>query len=113
MVAKSVADNSLIVVQGDHPALYGRRLQTEEINWIAGSAPTGAMRCSAKIRYRQQDQSCELRVLDAQTGTVEVCFDQAQRAITAGQSVVFYDGDVCLGGGVIAASDAYLGGLGA
>jgi tRNA-uridine 2-sulfurtransferase len=111
VAAKSVADNTLIVVQGDHPALYGQRLHTETINWIAGTPRSAAFRCSAKIRYRQQDQDCLVRVLDPAIGTVEVQFEQPQRAITAGQSVVFYQGEVCLGGGVIALSDGYLGGL--
>ena len=111
MAAKSVSDNTLIVVQGDHPALYGQRLQTEAVNWIAGEAPSTEFRCTARIRYRQQDQDCLARVLDPVLGIFEVQFDQPQRAITAGQSVVFYQGEVCLGGGVIALSDGYLGGL--
>lgn len=110
VAAKSVDDNTLIVVQGDHPALYGQRLHTEKINWIAGSAPASEFHCAAKIRYRQQDQNCRVRVLN-QTGAAEVAFEAPQRAITAGQSVVFYQGEVCLGGGVIALSDAYMGGL--
>ena len=109
VAAKSLADNTLIVVQGDHPALYGTRLVTEPINWISGAAPSADFACSAKIRYRQGDQGCHVRLLE--DDRVEVVFDERQRAITPGQSVVFYDGEVCLGGGVIDASDAYLGGL--
>jgi tRNA-uridine 2-sulfurtransferase len=111
VAAKSIVDNALIVVQGDHPALYGQRLQTEAINWIAGSPPGAAFACTAKIRYRQQDQACQVQLLDRGSGSVEVSFEQAQRAITAGQSIVFYQDEVCLGGGVIASSDAHLGGL--
>ncbi len=110
VAAKSIADNALIVVQGDHPALYGSKLTTEAINWIAGEPPTAEFACTAKIRYRQADQTCRVRQLDDGSG-VEVLFEERQRAITPGQSVVFYDGEVCLGGGVIKASDAYLGGL--
>ncbi len=109
VAAKSVADNTLIVVQGEHPALYGQRLRSETINWIAGTAPAAAFDCSAKIRYRQQDQACHVRLRS--DGGVDVEFAERQRAITPGQSIVFYAGEVCLGGGVIAASDALLGGL--
>ena len=109
VAAKSVADNTLIVVQGEHPALYGQRLRSETIHWIAGTAPAAAFDCSAKIRYRQQDQACHVRLRS--DGSVDVEFAERQRAITPGQSIVFYTGDVCLGGGVIAASDALLGGL--
>ena len=109
VAAKSVADNTLIVVQGEHPALYGQRLRSEAINWIAGTAPAAAFDCSAKIRYRQQDQACHVRLRS--DGGVDVEFAERQRAITPGQSIVFYTGEVCLGGGVIAASDALLGGL--
>ncbi len=109
VAAKSVADNTLIVVQGEHPALYGQRLRSETINWIAGTAPAAAFDCTAKIRYRQQDQACHVRLRS--DGGVDVEFAERQRAITPGQSIVFYAGEVCLGGGVIAASDALLGGL--
>ena len=109
VAAKSLADNTLIVVQGEHPALYGQRLRSEAINWIAGAAPAAAFECTAKIRYRQQDQACHVRLRS--DGGVDVEFAQRQRAITPGQSIVFYAGEVCLGGGVIAASDALLGGL--
>ena len=68
-----------------------------------------AFDCSAKIRYRQQDQACHVRLRS--DGGVDVEFAERQRAITPGQSIVFYAGEVCLGGGVIAASDALLGGL--
>jgi tRNA-specific 2-thiouridylase len=64
-------------------------------------------RCTAKTRYRQQDQDCEVAV---EGDTLEVRFDQPQRAVTPGQSVVFYAGEACLGGAVIAATDAPFGG---
>ena len=74
---------------------------------MSGEAPGTEFRCTAKTRYRQADQACEVRVSGS---TCEVAFDDAQRAVTPGQSVVFYDGEVCLGGGVIRRSDAPFGG---
>lgn len=68
------------------------------IDWVAGEPPAQSFRCKAKTRYRQPDQDCEVTVIE---GGVKVVFDDAQRAVTPGQSVVFYQGDVCLGGGVI------------
>jgi tRNA-specific 2-thiouridylase len=79
-------------------------LWTEQAHWIAGHPPAGAFECTAQTRYRQEDQACEVRVRD--DGTLEVRFAQAQRAVTPGQSVVLYAGEECLGGAVIAATDA-------
>ena len=110
VAAKDLERNTLIVVQGDHhPALQGSKLHTERAYWIGGSMPAVEFRCTAKIRYRQEDQACLVGSLEA--GALVVEFDRPQRAITPGQSVVFYLGDVCLGGAVIAASDGFLGGL--
>ncbi len=105
VAAKILASNTLIVVQGhNHPALFHRRLRAVEPHWIAGAPPSAPLACQAKIRYRQPDQPCILEKSDERG--VEVCFAKPQRAITPGQSVVFYRDDVCLGGGVIdAASD--------
>lgn len=100
VVAKDVATNTLYVEQGvDHPALYGRGLEAEDLHWVDGHAPTEALSCTAKIRYRQRDQAC--RVTPLPDGRVRVEFREPQRAITPGQSVVFYQADECLGGGVI------------
>lgn len=102
VVGKDMARNVLLVAQGaNHPALFNLALYTRDIFWIAGSPPTLPARLHAKIRYRQPDQPCELRL---STNGYEVFFDQPQRAITPGQSVVFYDGEQCLGGGVIEAA---------
>jgi tRNA-specific 2-thiouridylase len=109
VVGKDVAANVLYVAQGgENHWLQSRRLHAEAPAWVAGSAPATVFRCTAKTRYRQPDQACEVRVSDA---GVEVRFDVPQRAVTPGQSVVFYDGEACLGGAVIAATDAPFGGL--
>jgi tRNA-specific 2-thiouridylase len=99
VVGKDLDSNVLLVAQGnDHPALFADSLRTGEIYWIAGEQPELPLQCTAKVRYRQPDQSCKV---SASEGGYEVRFQQAQRAITPGQSVVFYQGDRCLGGGVI------------
>lgn len=100
VAGKNMADNSLIVVQGhDHPLLYSAVLHAQDINWIAGVAPDTARHYAAKTRYRQADAPCRITRLD-ETGC-GLAFDTAQWAVTPGQSVVLYDGEICLGGGVI------------
>ncbi|MCH9671453.1 MAG: tRNA 2-thiouridine(34) synthase MnmA [Gammaproteobacteria bacterium] len=100
--AKNLEDNSLTAVQGNkHPALYRSRLVASDLHWIQGHPPALPLMCKAKIRYRQVEQPCRVLRLDA--ASVEVVFDDPQWAVTPGQSVVFYDGDVCLGGGTIEA----------
>jgi tRNA-specific 2-thiouridylase len=109
VVGKDVAANVLYVAQGgENHWLYSRRLLTETPSWVAGTAPSDHFRCTARTRYRQSDQACVVSVRD---DGLEVCFDEPQRAVTPGQSVVLYDGDACLGGAVIAATDAPYGGL--
>jgi len=99
---KDLTQNILYVVQGrNHPALFDTSLQASDINWISGHAPKLALRCHAKIRYRQAEQMCVIEKLDDDSITVR--FAEPQRAITPGQSVVFYDNEICFGGGVIAA----------
>ncbi len=97
---KRLDSNQLVVVQGhDHPLLFRRRLEASRLNWISGTPPETPLRCTAKIRYRQNDQPCELRLLDG--GRCEVVFDTPQRAVTPGQALVLYRQEVCLGGGII------------
>jgi tRNA-specific 2-thiouridylase len=101
---KDLNRNVLIAVQGhDHPLLLSDQLTTAVVDWVAGEAPANApMRLTAKTRYRQADQPCTVSLLD--NHKVQVVFDQPQRAVTPGQSVVFYDNNVCLGGAVIAST---------
>ena len=99
VAGKDLERNVLTAVQGKHhPLLFSRGLLSDPIDWIAGEPPAQSFRCKAKTRYRQPDQDCEVTVIE---GGVKVVFDEAQRAVTPGQSVVFYDGENCLGGGVI------------
>jgi tRNA-specific 2-thiouridylase len=95
---KRLGSNELIVVQGhDHPRLLKKNLHAEAASWISGRAPNPGPH-SAKTRYRQPDASCVFKPLD---GEIEVDFTTPQWAVTPGQSVVLYDGEVCLGGGLI------------
>jgi tRNA-specific 2-thiouridylase len=104
---KDLARNVLVVVQGhDHPWLLSRTLQADDLSWIAGEPPAPG-RYAAKTRYRQADAACDLAIDDASPGPrMTLRFDDPQWAVTPGQSAVLYDGDVCLGGGVIASADA-------
>jgi tRNA-specific 2-thiouridylase len=96
---KDLDRNVLVAVQGKHhPLLLSDSLATGPIDWVAGRAPATSFRCHAKTRYRQPDQACHVQV--GESGC-QVVFDAPQRAVTPGQSVVFYDGDICVGGGVI------------
>lgn len=83
----------------DDASLYSDTLTANEFHWISGTAPTDSFRCKAKIRYRQQEQPCT--VYPQPDGSVRVVFTEPQRAITPGQAVVLYDGDIVLGGGRI------------
>jgi tRNA-specific 2-thiouridylase len=110
VAAKDVRRNALIVVQdADHPLLLTDGLETEPAHWIAGGPPRldGAFRCSVKLRYRQADQPCTVTVRT--DGTCAVVTDRAQRAVTPGQSAVFYEGETCLGGAVIRSTAATCG----
>jgi tRNA-uridine 2-sulfurtransferase len=105
VVGKDVARNVLVVDQGsDSPHLLSDTLRSETAHWIAGAPPAARFECTAQTRYRQRDEACAVDVLD--DGTVAVRFARPQRAVTPGQSLVLYDGEECLGGAVIAATDA-------
>jgi tRNA-uridine 2-sulfurtransferase len=100
VVGKDLENNVLLVAQGnDHPSLYSDALIASNLSWIAGEAPDPvSFRCTAKFRYRQPDQDVTVHLTE---DGCKVVFDQPQRAITPGQSVVFYRGEECLGGGII------------
>ncbi|WP_111643034.1 tRNA 2-thiouridine(34) synthase MnmA [Marinimicrobium alkaliphilum] len=103
VVGKDLTRNVLVVVQGiEHPLLYSNELIARQVHWINGAPASDTFRCAAKTRYRQGDQNCHVEVQDDQ---LRVVFDEPQRAVTPGQSVVFYDGDTCLGGAVIETTD--------
>jgi tRNA-specific 2-thiouridylase len=101
VIAKDISNNTLIVGQGhDHPLLFSQGLYTQQVDWVAGEPPSLPLRCTAKTRYRQADQACTIELNPLNAG-YKIVFEQPQRAVTPGQSVVFYDHEVCLGGGVI------------
>ena len=104
---KDMASNTLWAVQGhDHPWLQSTELEAQDCSWVAGSPPAPGQ-LAAKTRYRQADAPCKL--VASSSTDCELVFSQAQWAITPGQSAVLYDGDVCLGGGVIASSNVQNG----
>ncbi|MFC5471687.1 tRNA 2-thiouridine(34) synthase MnmA [Cohnella suwonensis] len=100
VAGKDLESNTLSVVQGDaHPSLFSVALTATGVNWIAPEQPSATFRCVAKFRYRQPDQG--VTVVPQADGTCRIEFDAPQKAVTPGQAVVFYEGDVCLGGGTI------------
>ncbi|MEN9916833.1 MAG: tRNA-specific 2-thiouridylase MnmA [Pseudomonadota bacterium] len=103
VVDKQLARNSLIVVQGhNHPKLFAPALVCTQLYWIDDCPPTSALYCTAKTRYRQLETACLIKPLSSDKYQVE--FEIPQRAITPGQSVVFYQDQACLGGGIIDAT---------
>jgi len=103
VAAKDLERNILVVVQDrDHPLLMSHEFDTGPAHWIEGAPPSGGFSCTVKTRYRQPDQACFVEV--AADGTCLVRTSDAQRAVTPGQSAVFYDGEACLGGAVIVRS---------
>ena len=106
--AKDIAANTLYVVQGhDHPWLLSHVLDSENTSWVAGEPPADGLQCAAKTRYRQSDAPCRFTMAEAmRPGHFELAFESAQWAVTPGQSAVLYDGDVCLGGGIITGTEA-------
>ena len=100
VAGKDMAKNELVVVSGhDHPLLQRDGLRAADLSWISGSAPDAAPAYAAKTRYRQADAPCRISLPGPDI--CELRFEQPQWAVTPGQSAVLYQGEVCLGGGVI------------
>ncbi|WP_301099241.1 tRNA 2-thiouridine(34) synthase MnmA [Otariodibacter sp.] len=100
VVEKDLINNVLIVAQGhDNSALLSKGLIASQLDWVDRQPIRENLRCTVKTRYRQVDIPCEIHPIDDKT--IEVIFDEPQIAVTPGQSAVFYQGEVCLGGGVI------------
>lgn len=101
VVGKDVERNIVYLEQGTrHPALYCDELTAVEPSWVSGEAPAFPFACKAKVRYRQQDQECIVE--KDESGALQVRFSVPQRAVSARQSIVFYEGNNCLGGAMIA-----------
>jgi tRNA-specific 2-thiouridylase len=100
VVEKDIERNMLIVGQGaNHPRLYSTGLLANQLHWVDRKGPQRPIRCSVKTRYRQQDISCQ--IMPNTDGSLLVEFDEPQKAVTPGQSAVFYQNEICLGGGII------------
>lgn len=99
VVQKDMEKNIIYVERNhDHPALFRSNIKAVKINWLT-QPKTNQFNCTAKIRYRQADQACSVQIDDQ--GNAEVIFETPQRAVVAGQYIVFYDEAICLGGGMI------------
>ncbi len=97
---KDLEQNILYVVQGeDHPSLFSNGLIATDLHWISKESKPPIFKCTAKFRYRQKDQGVSVQI--GEDTTCKVVFDKPQKAVTPGQAVVFYDGEICLGGGTI------------
>ena len=104
VAAKDVTANAITVVRGhDHPLLLAGGLKARAASWVAGEAPSGGTRLTAKTRYRQTDAACRF---ESGSDGFSLTFDVAQWSVTPGQSAVLYQGEVCLGGGFIDAASA-------
>ena len=97
VVEKRPETNTLVVSSNFHPALFKEELTATELNWF--KKPNAPFACQARIRYRQDAQDCVIEEIGEDSVTVR--FKEPQRAVTPGQSIVFYDGDKMIGGGII------------
>lgn len=106
VVGKDPERNVLFVEQGaNHPALFANSLEAIDVSWVSVNPPANLpFTCNSKVRYRQPDQPCIITKIE--DGKAHVEFPKPQRAVTPGQSIVFYDGETCLGGGIINCSNA-------
>ena len=98
VIEKDVKHNRLIVSQGEDDRLYTPRAEASEATWISGEAPGTEIECMVRLRHRQPLQKCRIQISGEK---VHMEFDRPQRAVTPGQSAVFYQGDVCLGGAIV------------
>ena len=98
VVAKRGSD----VVIGPNEALFSRRVQVRDLNWIPFDVPPEGLRAQAKLRYTPKTAECTVHLTE---NGAELCFDEPQRAVTPGQAAVLYDGDTVLGGGTICGAD--------
>lgn len=100
VLSKDLVRNVLIVGQGhDHPALFTESLICCDLHWVSRQKPIFPLNCFAKTRYRQTEQACTIHEIN--DGKLQVKFAEPQWAVTPGQAIVFYQGEVCLGGGTI------------
>jgi tRNA-specific 2-thiouridylase len=103
---KEQQSNVLYAGQGhDHPWLFSTEVRASQLSWVSGTAPLAGAKLTAKVRYRQSDQACIVHNIN--DDELVLHFEQPQRAVTAGQSVVLYDGENCLGGGIIDWADTH------
>ena len=100
VVEKDIERNVLIVGQGaNHPRLYSIGLLANQLHWVDRKGPQQSLKCAVKTRYRQQDIACQ--ITPNTDGSLLVEFEKPQKAVTPGQSAVFYQNEICLGGGII------------
>ena len=98
VVDKDIKNNIVYAAQGEHPMLYSKASVASNLAFIAGEAPKKSFDCTAKFRYRQPDQQVHVEI---DGDIMHIKHKTPQRAVTPGQSVVLYDNEVCLGGGII------------